>query len=50
VGLAAAGHWLRAALQSLLAAPRALKDGRVVVAVAARKLVADGRAAARVPG
>src|SRR6478736_1706123 len=47
---AAAGHPLPALVEPLLAAPGALDHGRVLAALAAGELVADGRAAARVPG
>src|ERR1700677_4369158 len=48
-GLAAAGHPLPAAVKALLAAPRALENLWVLAAVAAPKLVADGRASSSVP-
>jgi hypothetical protein len=50
VRLAAAAHPLPPSMQSLLAAPRALEDLRVLAALAARELIADRRAATPVPG
>jgi hypothetical protein len=48
-GLAATGHPLPAAVTALLATPRTLENLWVLVAVAARQLVADGRPASGVP-
>src|SRR6266516_1702943 len=47
---AAAGHPLPALVEALLAAPGALDHGRVLAALAAGELVADGRPPAGVPG
>src|SRR5712692_10504057 len=48
--LAAAGHPLPTLVEALLAAPGALDHRGVLAALAAGELVADRRAAARVPG
>ena len=50
VGLAACVHALPAAMQSLLGAPGVLDGGGVLAGLAAPEFVADGRAAAAVPG
>src|SRR4029077_14348508 len=47
---AASGHPLPALVEALLAAPGELDRCRVLAALAAGELAADGRAATRVPG